>query len=80
MCLSCGCMHAHDDMGKPGTNITYEDVKRAADVNKMTVDATLAMITRTSDLDRGDHPAEYRAQMALDLSRLDDDGGPSVAS
>lgn len=78
MCLNCGCMRAHDDMGKPGTNITYEDVRRAADANSMTVDATLAMIARTSDGDRADHPAEYGAQMAGDLSRLDDDGGPSV--
>lgn len=77
MCLNCGCMRAHDDMGKPGINITYEDVKRAADANAMTVDATLAMIARTSGKDRGDHPAEYRAQMARDLSRLDDDGGPA---
>jgi len=27
----------------------------------MTVDATLAMIARTSDKDRGDHPKEYPA-------------------
>jgi hypothetical protein len=80
MCLNCGCMAAHDDMGKPEINITYEDVKRAADANAMTVDATLAMIARTSDKDRGDHPAEYGAQTARDLGRLDDDGGPSVAS
>jgi hypothetical protein len=80
MCLNCACLRAHDDMGKPGINITYEDVKRAADANKMTVDATLAMIARTSDKDRGDHPAECRAQMAGDMSRLEDDGGPSVVS
>jgi hypothetical protein len=60
MCLNCGCMRAHDDMGKPGINITYEDVKKAADANDMTVEATLVMITRTSDKDRGDHPAEYK--------------------
>jgi hypothetical protein len=59
MCLNCGCMQAHDDMGKPGTNITYEDVKKAADANGVTVEATLAMIARTSDKDRKDHPAEY---------------------
>ncbi|MGZ6260616.1 MAG: hypothetical protein ACXWPO_11225 [Candidatus Limnocylindrales bacterium] len=53
-------MRAHDDMGKPGINITYEVVKRAADANEMTVEETLAMIARTSDKDRGDHPAEYR--------------------
>jgi hypothetical protein len=64
MCLNCGCMRAHDDMGKPRINITYEDVKRAADANEMTIDATLAMIARTSIKDRGDHPTEYRAEMA----------------
>ena len=61
MCLNCGCMRAHDDMGKPEINITYEDVERAAAANKMTVDATLAMIARTSDEDRRQHPAEYLA-------------------
>jgi hypothetical protein len=49
-------------MGKPGINITYEDVKQAAAANGMTVDETLAMIARTSDKDRGDHPAEYPAK------------------
>jgi hypothetical protein len=64
MCLNCGCMRAHDDMGKPGINIVYEDVKEAADANDMTVEATLAMITKTSTNDRGDHPAEYKAAQA----------------
>lgn len=59
MCLNCGCMAAHNDMGKPGVNITYEDVKRAADANRMTVEATLAMIAKTADKDRRDRPAEY---------------------
>jgi hypothetical protein len=57
-------MQAHNDMGKPGTNITYEVVKKAADANGMTVEATLAMIARTSDKDRNDHPAEYAAKGA----------------
>jgi hypothetical protein len=61
MCLNCGCMRAHDDMGKPNVNITYEDVKKAADANGKTVDETLAMIARTADKDRGDHPDEYAA-------------------
>jgi hypothetical protein len=59
MCLNCGCMAAHDDMGKPGLNITYEVVKAAADANRMTVEATLAMIAKTADKDRRDHPEEY---------------------
>jgi hypothetical protein len=62
MCLNCGCMAAHDDMGKPRVNITYEDVKRAADANRMSVEATLAMIARTADKDRRDHPQEYAAK------------------
>ena len=61
MCLNCGCMRAHDDMEKPGINLTYETVKLAADANSMTVDEALAMIARTSDKDRGDHPDEYSA-------------------
>ncbi len=64
MCLNCGCTRAHDDMGKPDVNLTYEVVKRAADANDMTVEATLAMITRTADKDRADHPAEYGADQS----------------
>ena len=60
MCLNCGCMRAHDDMGKPRINITYEDVKRAADENSMTVEQTLETIAKTVDKDRGDHPAAYQ--------------------
>jgi hypothetical protein len=52
-------MRAHDDMGMPGTNITYEDVKRAADANGKTIDETLETIARTADKDRHDHPSEY---------------------
>ena len=39
-------MRAHDDMGKPGVNITYETVKRAADANDMTVEQALETIAR----------------------------------
>jgi hypothetical protein len=52
-------MRAHDDMGKPGVNITYETVKRAADANGKTVAETLETIARTADKDRRDHPGEY---------------------
>jgi len=61
MCLNCGCMRAHDDMGMPGVNITYEVVKRAADANDTTVDEALETIARTADKDRGEHPQEYAA-------------------
>jgi hypothetical protein len=54
-------MEAHDDMGKPGVNITYEDVMRAAEANGTTVDQALDTIQRTADKDRGEHPQEYAA-------------------
>ncbi len=57
MCLTCGCMDAHLEMGE--ANITYEDVKRAAEENGRTVEETLDMIAKTADKDRGDHPNEY---------------------
>ncbi len=50
-------MDAHLKMGE--ANITYEDVKAAADENGRSVDETLDIIKRTSDKDRGDHPQEY---------------------
>jgi hypothetical protein len=59
MCLNCGCMRAHDDMGKPDVNITYETVKRAAEANGKSIEETLETIARTADKDRGEHPAEY---------------------
>jgi hypothetical protein len=59
MCLNCGCMRAHDDMGKPDVNITYERVKAAADANGMSVEETLDMIAQTADSDRSTHPNEY---------------------
>ena len=60
MCLNCGCMRVHDDMGKPGINIIYEDVKRAADANGKSVRETLEIIAMTVEVDQADHPAEYR--------------------
>ena len=64
MCLNCGCMRAHDDMGKPGVNITFEDVKRAAEANDKSIEETLDTIARTADKDRGDHPEEYTGPSA----------------
>ena len=59
MCLTCGCMQAHLEMGE--SNITYEDVKRAADENGRSVEETLDLIAKTAQEDRSDHPQEYAA-------------------
>jgi hypothetical protein len=51
-------MQAHLEMGQ--VNITYEDVKAAADENGRSVAETLDIIERTVAKDRGEHEAEYR--------------------
>ncbi|HZT07415.1 MAG TPA: hypothetical protein VFC51_10330 [Chloroflexota bacterium] len=61
MCMNCGCMRAHDDMGQPNVNITYEDIKRAADQHRMTVRQVLDNIQTTAQRDEAEHPAEYAA-------------------
>ena len=57
MCLTCGCMQAHLEMGQ--TNIRYEDLKAAADENGRSVAETIDIIERTLEIDRGDHAEEY---------------------
>ena len=57
MCLTCGCMDAHLEMGE--ANITYQDIKRAADENGRSVEETLQIFDRTEEKDRGQHPQEY---------------------
>ena len=57
MCLTCGCLQAHLEMGE--SNIRYEDVKAAADENGRSVAETLEIIDRTIAIDRGDHAEEY---------------------
>ena len=45
MCLTCGCMDAHLEMGE--SNITYEDIKRVADENGRSVAETIDIMERT---------------------------------
>ena len=57
MCLTCGCMDAHADMGE--SNIRYEDLKRAADENGRSVAETISIMERTEAKDRREHIQEY---------------------
>jgi len=58
MCLTCGCMDAHREMGE--ANITYEDIKRAADENGASVEQTLLTFEATVAKDRAVHDQEYQ--------------------
>jgi hypothetical protein len=50
-------MDAHLEMGDH--NVTYEDIKRAADENGRLVAETIAIMERTEAKDRESHPQEY---------------------
>ena len=60
MCLTCGCMQAHLEMGQ--SNIRYEDLKAAADENGRSVAETIDIMERTLETDRDEHRAEYDGQ------------------
>jgi len=55
-------MDAHLEMGE--ANITYEDVKRAADENGRSVAETLDIMDRTVAKDRDEHANEYATETA----------------
>lgn len=57
MCLTCGCMQAHLEMGEK--NLRYEDLKAAADENGRSVAETFEIVERTVAKDREDHAREY---------------------
>jgi len=59
MCLTCGCMEAHLEMGS--LNLTFQDLKRAADENGRSVAETIEIMARTEAHDREKHPQEYEA-------------------
>jgi hypothetical protein len=57
MCLTCGCMDAHKEMGQH--SFTYEDLKAAADDNGKSVAETLQTVNRTAAKDKESHAQEY---------------------
>jgi hypothetical protein len=54
MCLTCGCGEPHKEMGDE--NITYDDIKRAADANDMSVAETLSKLQVAADVERNEQP------------------------
>jgi hypothetical protein len=67
MCLTCGCMDAHLEMGEH--NITFEDVEKAAKENGRSVRETFAIMDRTHDRDHREHPEEYAEAGATESRR-----------
>jgi hypothetical protein len=57
MCLTCGCMRAHLDMGP--AHIRYEDLKAAADESGNSVPETIKIFEETLSRDKREHADEY---------------------
>ena len=57
MCLTCGCMDAHREMGEH--NFIYDDLKAAADENGKSVAETLEIVKQTAAKDARSHAQEY---------------------
>ena len=67
MCLTCGCMDAHLDMGEK--NIRFEDVEQAAKENGRSVAETFAIMDKTQARYREQHPQEYAESGAAQSRR-----------
>ncbi len=57
MCLTCGCMQAHLEMGE--NNVRFEALKAAADENGRSVAETWDIVERTIAKDNEEHAEEY---------------------
>jgi hypothetical protein len=57
MCLTCGCMDAHLEVGDK--DIRYEDIAAAAEQNDLSIAEIFDIVERTIAKDRADHPQEY---------------------
>ena len=57
MCLTCGCMDAHRQMGEH--NLRAEDIEAAADENGRSVAETWDIMQKTKSRDVDAHPQEY---------------------
>ena len=52
MCLTCGCGEPHKEMGED--NISYDDIKRAADANGMSVAETLTKLQKATEVEHAE--------------------------
>ena len=49
MCLTCGCMRPHDNMGNPD-NLVIEDLEKSAAAIGVSLDQAVANLVKTVDV------------------------------
>ncbi len=58
MCLTCGCMQAHNDHGV-ADHMTIDDLKRSADHDGINLKDAAKVLKKTLKADRKVHPQEH---------------------
>ena len=59
MCLTCGCMRPHDDMGNR-EHLIIEDLERSAKLDGLDLDAALQNLIKTVDVAKQETEHEHR--------------------
>jgi hypothetical protein len=49
MCLTCGCMRPHDDMGDPD-NLIIDDLEKSARAGNVSLDQAVQNLVKTVDV------------------------------
>ena len=55
MCLTCGCGEPNKKMGD--ANITYDDIKAAADANDLSISETVAKLQQATEFEGAEQGA-----------------------
>jgi hypothetical protein len=59
MCLTCGCMRPHDNMGNPD-NLVIEDLERSARASNVGLDDAVANLVKTVEVAKSEPDHDHR--------------------
>ncbi len=59
MCMDCGCGAAHGDPEQSKPHLVFEDLKKMATADEVSVAQVLANINDAAEKDRVEHPSEW---------------------
>ncbi len=59
MCLTCGCMRPHDDMGNP-EHLIIEDLERSSALDDLSLDVALQNLIKTVEVAKKETEHDHR--------------------
>ena len=54
MCLTCGCMRPHDNMGNPD-NLVIEDLEKSVAASGVSLDTAVQNLVKTVEVAKAEH-------------------------